>query len=206
MQLRILYVTGNHEYYGEDIEGLDARLRSEIAAGIHFLQCSEVQLGNYLILGATLWSDFALYNNVDSAKSRAQAYMLDYREIRLGSRRIVPDDTVAIHKQHRAWLEARLRQAHDGGMRTVVMTHHAPSSRSIAPRYSGSDLSAAFASSLDYWMFEPWAPVLWVHGHTHYPVDYMRGRTRVVSNPRGYPYEADTAPQYAWEKVIELPD
>lgn len=28
---------------------------------------------------------------------------------------------------------------------------------------------------------------LWVHGHTHYNVDYKLGATRIVSNQRGYP-------------------
>lgn len=204
--VHVFFVTGNHEYFGQDIEALDATCRSRTTAGLHFLQCEEVLLGDYLVLGATLWTDFALHNNVDMAKNQAQAYMLDYRDIRIGDRRITPNDIVALHRRHRAWLEARLREAHEQGLRAIVMTHHAPSSRSIAPRYAGSDLSAAFATNLDAWMFEAWAPVLWVHGHTHYPVDYMRGRTRVVSNPRGYPYEADTDPQYAWEKVIELPD
>lgn len=201
----VFYVTGNHEYYGHDIETLDAACRDRTIAGLHFLQCDEVLLGDYLILGATLWTDFSLHNNVDRAKNQAQAYMLDYREIRMGNHWLMPDDTVAIHQRHRAWLEARLRATHEQGLRTIVMTHHAPSVQSIAPRYAGSDLSAAFASNLDHWMFEPWAPVLWVHGHTHYPVDYRRGRTRIVSNPRGYPYERDTDLHYAWEKVIELP-
>ena len=28
--------------------------------------------------------------------------------------------------------------------------------------------------------------VLWTHGHTHEPFDYMIGTTRIVCNPRGY--------------------
>lgn len=89
-----------------------------------------------------------------------------------------------------------LRAAQESGRRTIVMTHHAPSARPIAPRYGRSDLSAAFATNMDFWMCEPWGPVLWVHGHTHYPVDYRRGKTRGISNPRGYPYEGDVQTPY----------
>jgi hypothetical protein len=28
---------------------------------------------------------------------------------------------------------------------------------------------------------------LWIHGHTHYSVDYVIGSTRVLTNQRGYP-------------------
>jgi hypothetical protein len=28
---------------------------------------------------------------------------------------------------------------------------------------------------------------LWIHGHTHYNVDYVIGSTRVLTNQRGYP-------------------
>ena len=30
---------------------------------------------------------------------------------------------------------------------------------------------------------------LWIHGHTHFNVDYAIGSTRIVSNQRGYPME-----------------
>jgi hypothetical protein len=43
----------------------------------------------------------------------------------------------------------------------------------------------AFVSDLDSLVADSGA-TLWVHGHTHYPVDYAIGRTRVFSNPRGY--------------------
>ena len=46
-------------------------------------------------------------------------------------------------------------------------------------------MSAAYASSLDA-LVDALAPALWIHGHTHYCVDYLIGSTRVVSNQRGY--------------------
>jgi hypothetical protein len=30
---------------------------------------------------------------------------------------------------------------------------------------------------------------LWIHGHTHYNVDFKVGSTRVLTNQRGYPNE-----------------
>jgi len=46
--------------------------------------------------------------------------------------------------------------------------------------------SAAFASDLDSLIRASRIP-LWIHGHTHYNVDYKIGATRIYSNQRGYP-------------------
>jgi predicted phosphodiesterase len=70
----------------------------------------------------------------------------------------------------------------------VVVTHHAPSARSLAPATAHLPVSAAYGSHLDG-LVEASGAALWVHGHTHHPVDYKIGATRVLSNPRGYPGE-----------------
>ena len=66
-----------------------------------------------------------------------------------------------------------------------MVTHHAPSIRSIADRYKLDPVSAAFASNMDDFILE-YQPRLWIHGHTHESFDYKIGKTRVVCNPRGY--------------------
>lgn len=81
------------------------------------------------------------------------------------------------------WLTREMSR-HDPA-RTIVVTHHAPSPRSIPPYHSGNPLNAAFASDLDPLIRASGVP-LWIHGHTHYNVDYKIGRTRIYSNQRGY--------------------
>ena len=68
---------------------------------------------------------------------------------------------------------------------TVVITHHAPSARSIHPRFHGSMLNASFVSNADH-LAGGDRVQLWVHGHTHDSFDYHLNGTRVVCNPRGY--------------------
>jgi hypothetical protein len=88
----------------------------------------------------------------------------------------------ARHQASRAWLEARLAQAHAGP--TVVITHHLPGAGSVAERYRDDLGNAGFASHLDHLMGKA---ALWVHGHTHDSFDYAVRGTRVLCNPRGYP-------------------
>jgi len=67
----------------------------------------------------------------------------------------------------------------------VVVTHHAPSARSLTYQEPSWLLDSAYASNLDHLMGEERVR-LWVHGHTHLATDYEVMGTRVVSNPRGY--------------------
>ena len=71
---------------------------------------------------------------------------------------------------------------------TVVITHHLPALKSIAPRYANDPLNPAFASRLEG-VIESYRPTLWIHSHTHDPCDYELSQTRIVCNPRGYPGE-----------------
>ena len=72
----------------------------------------------------------------------------------------------------------------------VVVTHHGPSFQSMHPMFKGSPLNCGFYSDLDQFILDmEHPPVLWVHGHTHHPADYMIGKTRVICHPRGYPGE-----------------
>jgi len=79
-------------------------------------------------------------------------------------------------------LEKRLAEPFSG--KTVVITHMAPSARSIPDHYKDELLSAAYASHLDELAQ---GADLWIHGHIHDSVDYSIGNCRVISNPLGYP-------------------
>ena len=91
------------------------------------------------------------------------------------------------------------------GKKTVVMSHHSISPLSVSEKYATLPSNAAFVSDLSAWMSEPWAPTLWVHGHTHEAFDYRIDKTRVIVNPRAYPNEvSSTAIEFAWDRVIEI--
>ena len=70
----------------------------------------------------------------------------------------------------------------------MVITHHAPSRKSIHPRFAGSLLNGGFVSDLER-LIVSGQPQLWIHGHVHDSYDYQVKGTRVVCNPRGYSKE-----------------
>lgn len=110
-----------------------------------------------------------------------------------------------IHAKQRQWLKQALITAKTLGKKTVVMSHHSISPLSVSEKYANLPSNAAFVSDLSGWMHEEWAPILWVHGHTHEAFDYRIGNTRVIVNPRAYPNEvSSTALAFAWDKVIDI--
>ena len=183
----VLYVPGNHEFYGGSIEGTVAELK-RLCAGtrIRVLDCEEVVLGGVRFLGATLWTDFRLGGAGvarDAAMREAGRFMRDFSVVRIGGAPFTPQASAELFHEHAAWLEKRLAEPHGGP--TVVITHHAPSPRSIHPRFAGSPLNACFVSDAER-LIDERRVRLWIHGHTHDSFDYRVAGTRVVCNARGY--------------------
>jgi predicted phosphodiesterase len=187
----VLYVAGNHEFYGHALPDLIEELRTAAAGStVRVLENDEVTLDGVRFLGCTLWSDF----DFDGPERRAEAMALcervvnDYEHITFGpgARTLAPRDTRMLHVSSRRWLATRLAEPHDGP--TVIVTHHAPLIRGRPPAPELRALAGAFASDVTELMGAD-RVTLWIFGHTHRQANLdMRG-TRVVSNPRGYPHQ-----------------
>lgn len=180
----IIYVAGNHEFYGHSIEPMREKMREGAAmSGIHFLENERIDIGGVRFLGATLWTDYRLSLNRTQRQlmKHAERGLNDHHQIRTGRHKFTAQDALDRHKYSRAWLATELAKPFAG--KTVVVTHHGPHPLSVHPRYIGDPLNAAFVSDLSDLM--PGVD-LWLHGHVHDSFDYQVGRCRVVANPAGY--------------------
>ena len=207
----VVYVMGNHEFYGQlPMQKVMEKARQKCAGThVHLLENSSVVIGGVRFAGATLWTDFAILGAdrqqecMDSAKRERTDYSLIYCTRRgkkfvepgvpyasASYRRqgdvLTPKKVLAMHEASRDFLASTLATPFAG--KTVVVTHHAPSAKSLACGVAVDPSDAGDASALDDLVSRC---DLWVHGHTHLCRDYRIGSTRVVSNPRGY---RDTGP------------
>jgi predicted phosphodiesterase len=205
----VLYVLGNHEFYGGSIEGAASELK-RLCAGthVHVLDDSEIVMGGVRFLGSTLWSDFDLFGDGErraAAMAEARRMLRDFSRIRVGaaaSALFTPDDCAELFKHHARWLDARLDAPHPGP--TVVITHHAPSRKSIHPRFADSLLNACFVSDAEH-LLGAHRVQLWIHGHTHDSFDYRVNGTRIVCNPRGYARDGvNENPRFDPDLIIEV--
>jgi predicted phosphodiesterase len=176
----IVYVAGNHELWGSDLpEMMDSLRVSALVNGIHFLENDSVVLKGVRFIGATLWSDFTLFGDDmrEAAMSWSHSVLQDYWRIRVNGRRLTPTHTAAFHEASVAYITRTLQ---DTSHPTVVVTHHAPSSRSVIGRWRDDPVSASYASPLEPLVGQA---NLWIHGHTHVPSDYTLNGCRVVCSP-----------------------
>lgn len=202
----VIYVMGNHEYYGQrTMAKLMAKARAKVAnTNVHLLEDDTVTLDGVRFIGCTLWTDFLVLGKEqrDSLMRHAQERMNDFHAIRIAQRHAMTDDSVLLGQtwqRGRVWTpqqaadrnaqsvqfltQALVQRSPSDWSKTIVVTHHAPTVLSLAYKKATDPLDGAYASHLDELVAQA---DLWVHGHTHIPVDYQIGTGRVVSNPRGY--------------------
>ena len=183
----VLYVPGNHEPYDGEFWTTQKDMRAAArGTRVELLECGERVIAGVRFLGCALWTDYSLVPEAGRPAiiEAARKINPDYRVIRHGQRTFAPEDAIAIHREHRAWLAQALERPFEGT--TVVITHFAPHPGSIAPAYANDPSNPGFVVNLESMMGR--AP-LWIHGHTHTFFDYVVSGTRVVCNPRGYPGE-----------------
>jgi hypothetical protein len=189
----VLMIAGNHEFYGGHFDKVIGEMR-EAANGtnIRILENDQVVIDDVRFLGCTLWTDFKLYEAQHTSPlvtiNTIAAFMNDYQKVTAYGReagtyrKLHPRDTLRRHEVSRDWLKSRLAEPFAGP--TVVITHHAPSPKSVPEAFEGDVLSAAYATDLESMMGRH-VP-LWIHGHIHNTIDYTVYGTRVLCNPRGY--------------------
>ena len=197
---QIVMVGGNHEYYGQGYPDHLHYLqrKTEGIDGLHFLENEVAKIGDVVFIGCTLWTDCKLWESgpykglYGFKETIADVYraMNDYQNThyqdKSDKRGLVPQDFINEHLKSVCWLREQFENYRE--CKTVVVTHHAPSMRSIPDVFQQSVYSAAFASHLDELVEESGA-VLWIHGHSHGFCDYNIGDTQVICNSRGYPHE-----------------
>lgn len=188
----IIYIPGNHEYYGGSLNFTEKAITS-------FLHDTNIFFGSQIVFSnrvcaTTLWTDFDGGNPI--SMMLAKTNMNDYRLCKgFNGQLLTPEEVLMEHKRSLQFLKDNVKE---GG---IVITHHLPSFKSIDPEYTTSELNGAYATNLEEFILSA-KPKLWIHGHTHVPHDYMIGDTRVVCNPRGYPGQEGNG--YNPNLVIEL--
>jgi hypothetical protein len=208
-----LFVAGNHEFDGREIDDAWPALRERCEQlGLTLLErealVHEAPDGRRIrFLGTVRWCDFNVFGptRLDSAL-RAGRY---FQRVMGATKGGTVFDAEAVRGEAlacRAWLASALAEEAQGRWdATVAITHFAPSLRSADPRYGKQSGTASFCNADDELL--PGA-ALWLHGHLHcrhdYHVTHADGRsTRVVSQARGLADKGE-ADGYDATKLIEI--
>jgi predicted phosphodiesterase len=187
----VIYVPGNHEFYGCDViesTSLLGTLENELH-NLVVLKNSEREVRGIKFYGGTMWFP-DLPNNW-----KWKDQLNDFHLIR----RFEPwvyEQNKAFHAGYNECVTAD----------HVVVSHHLPSMGSTPERYRPFGIDSLNAFFVDFntnpkLLAPTGTPKLWLHGHTHTACDYELWKTRVICNPFGYPYEIDDFPK---EAIVEI--
>lgn len=205
----VVFVAGNHEFYGHDLDITLRELKKKSAQHphIYFLEQDTVTLKGVRFLGCTLWSNFSLFGSDTRLqhKNIAQEMIPDFRLIKKGENLFTADDAEQLFYSSFNWLKKSLAEPFAG--KTVVLTHFAPDICAVHPQYlqSGKDLLTPYFTSDCTDLIKEYAIHTWCYGHTHNSIDEIKlAKTRIVSNQRGYPHEPNTFTQFDPTKLIHI--
>ncbi|MGO4112470.1 metallophosphoesterase [Rhizobium ruizarguesonis] len=192
-EIPVIFVAGNHEFYRSfltDSVAAANALRGRYP-NIHFLDDRDVVIDDVIFAGATLWTDFRLFDrNPETSMWWAEKGMNDYKRINLSKKPFRKFKPIHSFRRHDASIKFLSESLGRTDVRKkVVVTHHAPSPRSISRYFRDDPLSPCYASDCEAFIREA-EPDLWIHGHVHQQLDYTLGFTRIICNARGYPGEA----------------
>lgn len=199
----VIYILGNHENYQYEIKKSKQTLKKHLGyiKNLHILERETFIFNDVTFLGATLWTDM---NNHDANTIERVSYaMNDFRiiynsdaandvnnESTLSTNwdlppKWTPLDAIVEFDKTVQWID-RVREELDI-KKLVVITHHAPSFKSIHPNYIDQTLiNGAYSSNLEQFIIDRPDILVWISGHIHHPQDYMIGETKILANPRGY--------------------
>lgn len=186
----VVFVAGNHEHYHGTFNKTIKRLRENLPHNFHVLDKDIFVHEDVMFVGGTLWTDF---NRGDPLTKQVVRYGLnDYTRIRREFHgnyiKFSPVDAEADHHLTLKYFKTVIDTPVAVGKTIIVVTHHAPTGLSIAPRYKHDFcMNGGYCSRLDDFILDNPSIKYWIHGHTHTVFDYPVGdHTRVLCNPFGY--------------------
>lgn len=171
----VIYVPGNHEYYGCSLPFGESRLHElhEKFPGVNICKSDAIP-----VTAATGWFS-PEYN------PKYEPWLNDFNRIK-GFKEALP----VLHATDLAHIKENLRKD------DILIMHYLPTPQSISKEYAGDPRNCFYLNDISELIMER-KPKLVVHGHTHTPCDYFFGETRIVANPLDYP------PNWKWDVTPE---
>lgn len=182
--VQVIMVAGNHEYYGTSLKAQNNYLQSleNKYQNFKFLNNSTFVYNDIYFYGGMMCSDFKIYGIAQQILGEivAEKSINDFRYIKNWS--------IQAHKEQFNLFEKGLGEFLNlpDDSKRVVISHFCPSYGSISTHFNNHPLNGYFVSDMEKYMG---TIQYWFHGHTHSSFDYMKGDTRVVTNPKGYGQE-----------------
>lgn len=185
-------------------------LTNNFKGPIYYLENSDILVNGKIVFGGTMYTDFKLYGDDKLYGECAERGLNDFRYVYTNQidviRPVHYTDYINWFNLFLYKLEKRIKETKEDNLDIIVVTHFAPSKKSISKKYNGiyRNLNPAYASNLQDFIQSNPRIKLWVHGHMHDSFDYKIGQCRVVCYPYGYQYDNIISSKEYEGKIIRL--
>ena len=196
-------------FNGTKLDSLN-RLCNEFKGPIHYLENSSIVVKDKIVFGGTMYTDFNLYSNSELHSKCGESGLNDFRYVYHydgdSIRPVMAKDYITWFGYFIKCLQKKINDTALNGQDIIVVTHFAPSIKSISSKYNGryEHLNPSYASNLENFILDNPRIKLWVHGHMHDSFDYKIGQCRVVCYPYGYNHETNYSHQEYNGKIVRL--
>lgn len=184
----VLYVPGNHEYYGTSFKKGKLRLNALAAEfpNLFILDNGVVDLEGQKFVGSTMWFQR------NETTWVYEDMLNDFRAIKDFKYYIGSTNMKAV-----GFLEQNVTSD------SIVITHHLPAEESVAGQFKGDPFNCFYVNDMSKLIQEK-QPSFWFHGHTHNACMYTLGRTQVFANPLDYPPNWTANIDAKFQRIIEV--
>lgn len=186
----IVYVTGNHEFYGYKIKRLEDNLRLSLKeySRIHYLEKDTFELEGVVFLGTTLWTGFDAYPEYEQSLSEENAMrgVSDFHYIYEGLGKFQSHHCKKYYQENVQWLDDTL--ALHANKTCIVVTHFPPLPLLKHQQIPINSLSNYFQANCEEVILKH-SPSYWVYGHNHWSNEASFAGTQFLSCQLGYPNE-----------------
>ena len=175
---QVFWVPGNHEYYYRDIADYGRSFNIRLLGNINLVNNIELHYEGIRFIFSTLWSRISKANEKNIEQSIA-----DFECITKNNKKFSASDFNSLHDESIRFLNRSLNGNTD---KTVVVTHHLPSTLCNSPDHGMSPLNEAFCVELTDFI-ETSKANFWIYGHSHYnQKPLFIGNTIMMTNQLGY--------------------
>lgn len=203
----VIYICGNHEFYENSfvhtVRNMRSRFKELDLHNFHVLEKEIFELEDAIFFGATMWTTFR--NGNPLIMNDCQRGMMDYHYIHTSTMaygekiKLTPENTALECRKTIKALKDFIDTPTD--KTKILVTHMAPCVMSIHPNYINHFLNDAYYEKQVGDMILYSDIKLAIHGHIHFPSDYMLGKCRIVCNPRGYYTFENFATNYKFKTI-----
>ena len=174
------WIPGNHEYYHSDINKRSGSFQEQIRDNIFLLNNKSIQIEGYRIIFSTLWTSIG-----GQHANEIKRGMADFTVIKDDGLSLRPQKSNKLHEECLIFIQKELKECKEDE-KSIVVTHHVPTTINYPSKYRGSILNEAFAVELKNFIKEL-KPNYWIYGHHHTnKKDFQIGETQLMTNQLGY--------------------